>query len=137
MTDILPIATLVLLITVVALLLGLLWKASRASNYLLDSRLDVFEKVQERTERAVREEVALNRDELGKAVKEQRQELTEAFKIFGDSVAQRMTDVANCRRGISIRSLFSLALSQRRAVNDWIAYVRSQPPEPNNSGKRS
>ena len=43
-------------------------------------------RLKKHTERAVREEVAQSRDELGKAAREQRQELTEAFKTFGDSV---------------------------------------------------
>jgi len=98
-TDILLIVTLVLLGATVALLLMLLRKASQAGASVLGSRLDAFEKAQERTERAVREEVALSRDELGKAVREQRQELTESFKTFGDSVVQRMMDVAGMQKG--------------------------------------
>jgi DNA recombination protein RmuC len=96
-TDILLLVAVVLLIAAVVLLLVLLRKASRVD--VLASRLDAFEKAQERTERAVREEVAQSRDELGKAAREQRQELTEAFKIFGDSVVQRMTDVAGMQKG--------------------------------------
>jgi DNA recombination protein RmuC len=89
--------TVVLLIVAAVLLLVLVRRASRVD--VLASRLDAFEKAQERTERAVREEVAQSRDELGKAAREQRQELTEAFKIFGDSVVQRMTDVAGMQKG--------------------------------------
>src|ERR1019366_4023121 len=90
-----PIVTLALLVVVAALLLALLMKKSKLGSPMLDSRLDAFEKAQERTERAVREEVAHSRDELGKAAREQRQELTEAFKAFGDSFAQRMMDVGS------------------------------------------
>jgi DNA recombination protein RmuC len=90
-----PIVTLVLLVVVVALLLVLLMKKSKVGSPILDSRLDAFEKTQERTERAVRDEVSQSRDELGRAARDQRQELTEAFKAFGDSFAQRMTDVAS------------------------------------------
>ena len=97
MADILLIMAVVTLIAVAVLLLMLLRKASGADG--LASRLDAFEKAQERTERAVREEVAQSRDELGKAAREQRQELTEAFKIFGESVVQRMTDVAGTQKG--------------------------------------
>jgi len=98
-TDILLIVTVVLLVATVALLLMLLRKVSQADTATLVSRLDAFEKAQERTERAVREEVAQSRDEQGKAAKDQRQELTEAFKIFGDSVVQRMMDVASIQKG--------------------------------------
>ena len=99
MTDILLIVTVVLLVATVALLLMLLRKVSQADTATLVSRLDAFEKAQERTERAVREEVAQSRDEQGKAAKDQRQELTEAFKIFGDSVVQQMMDVASIQKG--------------------------------------
>jgi len=98
-TDILLIVTVVLLVVTVALLLMLLKKASQADTSTLGFRLDAFEKAQERTERAVREEVAQSRDEQGKTAKDQRQELTEAFKVFGDSVVQRMMDVAGTQKG--------------------------------------
>ena len=99
MTDILLIVALALLVTIVIVLLMLLRKSSQADASVLAPRLDAFEKAQERTERAVREEVAQSRDELGKAAREQRQELTEAFKTFGDSVVKRMTDVASMQKG--------------------------------------
>jgi len=98
-TDILLFVALALLVTVAIVLLMLLRKSSQADTSVLSPRLDAFEKAQERTERAVREEVAQSRDELGKAAREQRQELTEAFKTFGDSVVQRMTDVASMQKG--------------------------------------
>ena len=83
----------------VVLLLILLKKAPPIDPAILVSRLDTFEKAQERIERVVREEGALSRDELGRMAREQRQELTDAFKIFGDSVVQRMMDVANTQKG--------------------------------------
>lgn len=99
MTDILLIVILVLLVVAVALLFILFRKAAQSGASVLVPRLDAFEKAQERTERAVREEVTLSRDEQGKASREQRQELTEAFKTFGDSVVLRMMDVSNIQKG--------------------------------------
>ena len=99
MTDILLIGIVVLLVATVALLIMLLKKASQADTSVLVPRLDAFEKAQERTERAVRDEVAQSRDEQGKAAREQRQELTDAFKTFGDSVVQRMIEVAGIQKG--------------------------------------
>jgi DNA recombination protein RmuC len=93
-----PIVTLVLLVLVVTLLLALLMKTSKPGSPKLDSRLDTFEKAQERTERVVREEVAQSRSELGKAAREQREELAGAFKSFGDSFARRMIDVGNTQK---------------------------------------
>ena len=99
MIGILLIVNSVLLVAAVALLLILLRRASQTDAAILAPRLDAFEKAQERTERAVREEVAHSRDELSKAAREQRHELTEAFKTFGDSVIQRMTEVAGLQKG--------------------------------------
>ena len=82
----------------VVLLFVILKKVSQADDSVLSSRLDAFEKALERTEHTVRDEVALNRGELGKAAREQRQELTEAFKTFGDAVLQRIRDVANLQK---------------------------------------
>ena len=94
MTDTLLIVTVVLLVVALALLFGLLRRTSQADVSALASRLDAFEKAQERAERTLRKEVARSRDEFGKAAREQRQELTEAFKTLGDSVVKRMMDVA-------------------------------------------
>ncbi len=99
MTNILLIIAVVLLIVAVVFLFMLLRKTSKPDSSVLASRLDAFDKAQERTERAVREEVGQNRDELNKAARAQRQELTEAFKTLSDSVAQRMIDVANIQKG--------------------------------------
>ncbi len=98
MTDILLMAGLFLLVVTVILLVMLLRKVSQRDDSTLASRLDAFDKAQERTERAVREEVAHSRDELNKSAREQRQELTEAFKTFGDSVVKRMADVADMQK---------------------------------------
>jgi DNA recombination protein RmuC len=97
--DFLLILAVVLLVASVALLTMLVRRASQSGAAVLASRLDAFDKAQERVERTVREEVAQSREELGRAAREQRQELTEAFKIFGDSVVQRMTDVAGTQKG--------------------------------------
>ena len=89
-----PILTVILLVVVVVLLLALWMKTSKSGAPMLDSRLDGFEKAQERTERAVRDEVARSREELGKAAKEQRQELTGVFKVLGDTLANQLASFA-------------------------------------------
>jgi len=89
MSNTLLILILLLLVAAVALLFILLKKASQSDPSLLP-RLDAIEKAQERSERAVREEVARSREEQGKSDREQRRELTEAFKTFGDPIVQRI-----------------------------------------------
>lgn len=98
MTDILLIVTVALLIATLVIVILLLKNVLQADTSELDSRLYAFEKAQERSERAVREEIVLSRSEQGKAAKDQRQELVQAFKTFGDSVIQRMNEVARMQR---------------------------------------
>jgi DNA recombination protein RmuC len=90
----------ILALVVVALIfLAFLYqKVSRSGSAALESRLLTFEKAQERTERVVKEEIALSRGEQGKASSEQRQELSAAFKTLGDSVGQRINDVASLQK---------------------------------------
>jgi DNA recombination protein RmuC len=88
-----------LLFVVAVLMLVLLKKMTRSDPAALFTRLDTFDKAQERTEHTVRDEVARSREESGKTAREQRLELTESFKTFGDSVVQRMMDAATMQKG--------------------------------------
>lgn len=100
MTDILLLLALALLLVIAVLVVMLLKKTAPAdSAAVIPARLDSFEKAQERTERVVREEIAQSRDESGKAGREQRQELMEAFKTFGAAVAQRISDGVSTQKG--------------------------------------
>ncbi len=99
MTEIMLYIIIALLAASVIILIILLKRSSRIDFTALTSRLDSFEKAQERTERAVKEEVAQNRTELGNASREQRQELSEAFKGFGNAVIQRIGEQAHSQKG--------------------------------------
>lgn len=95
MPEILIYAPIVLLVVVLIFLILILKKVARQFDAsTLTVRLDVFEKGQERVESMIREEMAKSREELNRAAREQRQELTGAFATFGDSVIQRIKDVA-------------------------------------------
>ena len=89
---------LALVIIALVLLVLLYQKMSRNSSASLESRLESFEKAQERTERVVREEISLNRAELGKAATDQRQELSNAFKTFGDSIRDTVGGLASTQK---------------------------------------
>jgi DNA recombination protein RmuC len=95
-----PIATasLVLLIATLICLLILLRKASRPGFEALSGRLDAFERTQEGIERAVREETAKSREEMNNAARDQRLELAQIVKNFGDSVGQRMMELGNSQK---------------------------------------
>lgn len=99
MTNLLLSVAILLSVASLALLLVVLKRASQSNVLPLVSRLDALERAEERTEHSVREEVVLSREELSRATREQRQELTEAFKIFSGSVVERMTDVAGSQKG--------------------------------------
>ncbi|MDO9043303.1 MAG: DNA recombination protein RmuC [Desulfocapsaceae bacterium] len=100
MTDILVFAPIVLLVVVALVLSLVLRKVSQPVDLsLLFARLDGLEKGQGRAELMIREEVAKSREELSRTGREQRQELTAAFATFGDSVVQRMMDVATLQKG--------------------------------------
>ena len=98
MTDILLAFTLVLLAILIVLVVMLLRRTSQSEGSVLTSRLDVFEKVLERTEGAIRDESGRSREELSKAAREQRQELVDAFKTFGDSSLRSNSEFAAMQR---------------------------------------
>ncbi len=99
MPEILIYAPIILLVAVLFFLLVILKKVSRQLDApMISSRLDLFEKGQERGESMIREEMAKGREELNRTAREQRQELMIAFATFGDSVVQRMKDVATLQK---------------------------------------
>ena len=93
-----------LLCIILLLLLALLrkldqqMKLAQSDAFTLLSRFDQSDKAQERTERAMREEIATNREEYGAAAREQRREQSEALKQFGDSMAVRIMDIASLQK---------------------------------------
>ena len=99
MTDILLFVIAGLLVIAVVILLMVLSKISKTDTAGLNARLDVIKNAEERTEKAVRDEAARSREELGKAAKEQRQELSDSFKSFGDTVVTRMADATAAQKG--------------------------------------
>jgi DNA recombination protein RmuC len=97
--EILIYAPIVLLVAVLFILFLILKKISQQLDAsVLSARLDVFEKGQERAESMIREEITKSREELNRTAREQREELTGAFATFGDSVVQRMKDVATIQK---------------------------------------
>ena len=89
MTEILLYVNLALLVIAVTLLL-VSRKASPLDTATLLTRLDSLERSQERTERAIREEVAQSRGEMGRASREQRQELSRAMGLLSDANEKKL-----------------------------------------------
>jgi len=74
-----------LLLIAIVLLLLVLRRGSGRDSIQLTSSLATLEKGQERTERAVREEIARNREEVGSQAKQLREETGSSLKNFSDS----------------------------------------------------
>lgn len=60
--------------------------------------LESLEKNQEKTERALREDIAQNRLETSRQTQQAREELSNSIKGFGDSLQKQMTDFANMQK---------------------------------------
>lgn len=132
MVTTLVIATLVLVLIALTVLISLYRRPTCNVSDLLDSRLASLEKSQERTERIVKEEIAFNRSELGSAASEQRQELTGAFKVFGDSVGQRIFELAGHQK----THLESFSVELSKFANDSGARLDAARVEATASAKQ-
>jgi len=108
-----------------AFLFIILKKLSGINISGLTSRFNDFEKIQQRTEQMLREEMVRSRDELGKMAREQRQELTEVFKTFSDSVVQRMADVANVQK-VQLDAFSDQLTSFAKASGERLDGVRTE-----------
>jgi DNA recombination protein RmuC len=60
---------------------------------------EFFEKNQEKTERALREDIAQNRLEASRQAQQTREELSNSLKGFGDSLQKQMTDFTAMQKG--------------------------------------
>lgn len=89
------ILTIVLILIVVVLVLQF-WQLRRNSvNFSpLIGKLEALQNLQERTDRSVREEIAHFRAEMQSGAHQERTELAQALKSFGDSVQARMAEIA-------------------------------------------
>lgn len=88
---------LILLLTSACLvLLALLLRRSGGENTA--ARLDILDRSLERNERALREEVARLREEMGQSGREGRQEQGNSLRAFGESLLKRMTDIAGFQK---------------------------------------
>ena len=94
MTNILLFVIIALLVAASALLIVVLRNSFQADASLLVSRLDAFEKAQERIEHSLREELALSRDETGKTAREQRQELATGAKQLREEVVTTLKSIS-------------------------------------------
>ena len=99
MPILLPYLTLFLSLFSLALLALLLYRTSRpAESSGLESRIDSLERMLERQERMLREELARNRDEAQLSARQGREENANAVSAFGDSLLKRMSELAGLQK---------------------------------------
>jgi DNA recombination protein RmuC len=91
MTEILLTIAIVLLLAVLALLVVLLIRRPADLHGPVQVRFDALERNQERSERAVQEEMAKNRNETSANAARAREEMASTLKGFGDSLAAQLT----------------------------------------------
>lgn len=84
------------LIAVVIVLLIIMLKRDKGSRF--DLQLDSLEKNQERVERALKEEVARNREEAGNSSRQLREEVSNYLKLLADSLVNQMVKIANLQK---------------------------------------
>jgi DNA recombination protein RmuC len=99
MTNVLLLLVLVLLLAAVALLVWVLRRQERGTDLSpLVARLEASDRGQERIERAVREEVARNREEAGKQAQGLRQEVGATLKAVSETLAKTMDQLGTAQR---------------------------------------
>jgi DNA recombination protein RmuC len=125
MHDLFQIASVVLMLASLILLVMLLKRTSPTGVEMLASRLEAFERAQERIERTARDEGTMSREEMSKAAREQRLELTESFKNLGDAVAQRIIEVGTLQKG-QLEAFSDQLRSFAKASGERLDAVRSE-----------
>jgi len=96
--EALSVVAIVLLLGVIALLAILLKRRTGADLSPLQTRLDIVEKGQERMERAVKHEIATNREEGTGQARALREEVSNSLKNFNDSVLKQMSDISTLQK---------------------------------------
>jgi DNA recombination protein RmuC len=102
----------------VGLLIALILKVKRGSNESTDvrNRIDGIEKLLERHERSLREDLARGREEAQTGSRLVREEMTGGITLLGDSLAKRMSDIAGLQK--NQLELFATQLKELTASNE-------------------
>lgn len=102
LTDILLISLIILVVIAIVLIIILL---SKKSDYDIlqfqgkfEGKFDAIEKLQEKSDRGLREEVSKNRFELSNNLRTNRDELNNALNSFMDSVLSQMTRISTLQK---------------------------------------
>jgi DNA recombination protein RmuC len=107
-----------ILVLIAVVFLLQLWQIRRGSAdyFPLTGKLETLQDQQERTDRSIRDQIANFRIEMQTQVRQERAELTESLRSFGDSVQAHMTEIAGLQR--SQLEGFTAQLSMLTTTNE-------------------
>lgn len=91
-------AILIVLVAGVVVLLFVLLARSSNTKLRLETQLISLEKTQDKTEKALKEEIAQNREETSNNSKQLREEVGNSLKSFNESLLNQMTTIASLQK---------------------------------------
>ena len=118
MSEVMAYATVLLLLVCLGFLCALLMRGRRGAVETADvqNKIDGIEKMLERHERILREELARSREEAHGAFRRTREEMTGSITVLGDSLLKRMSDIAGLQK--NQLELFAARLKELTSSNE-------------------
>ena len=118
MTNVMAYSIILLLLACLGFLCMLLMRGKRWESETGDvqHKIDDIEKLLERHERVLREELARSREEAQSASRRMREEMTGGITVLGDSLSKRMSDIAGLQK--NQLELFAAQLKELTSSNE-------------------
>ena len=118
MTDLIGYSTVLLLVACLGFLYTLLMAGRRGAIDNLDvhKKIDLIEKLLERHERILREELVRSREESHTGSRRTREEMTGGITVLGDSLSRRMSEIAVLQK--NQLELFAAQLKELTSSNE-------------------
>lgn len=118
MADVMTYGIMLLLLASLGLLCALFTRGRRGASEAADlqGKMEGIEKLLERHERILREELARSREEAHSASRQTREEMTVGITVLGDSLSKRMSDIAGLQK--NQLELFAAQLKELTSSNE-------------------
>lgn len=118
MNEVMVYGIILLLLACLGLLCALFMRGRRGASEAADvqNKIEGIEKLLERHERLLREELARSREEAHTGARRMREEMTGGITLLGDSLSKRMSDIAGLQK--NQLELFSAQLKELTASNE-------------------
>lgn len=118
MNEVMTYSIILLLLASLGLLCALFMRGRRGASETaeLQGKMEGIEKLLERHERILREELARSREEAHSASRRTREEMTVGITVLGDSLSKRMSDIAGLQK--NQLELFAAQLKELTSSNE-------------------